>query len=136
MIHPGKRINTALHYLTQDDIDFITSQVPEILRTRLTMGEWVTRFEEEGARAAGSCFAVAANTCTSALEMTLRALGIGEGDEVIVPTQTFIATAFAVYHAGARPVFADIRAESHCLDPEDVERRITPRTKAVILVHL
>lgn len=131
-----KKINTAQHYFPQEDIDFITAQVPEILRTRLTMGEWVKRFEEEAVKATGARFAVAANSCTSALEMTVRALGIGEGDEVIVPTQTFIATAFAVYHAGAKPVFADIKAETHCLDPEDVERRITSRTRAVILVHL
>lgn len=136
MKKPKKIIQTARHYFPPEDVEFITAQVPNLLCSRLTMGDWVRRFEEESVKATGARFAVAANTCTSALEMTLRALGIGEGDEVIVPTQTFIATAFAVYHTGARPVFADIRAQTHCLDPEDVARRITPKTRAVILVHL
>lgn len=136
MTRTVRRINSARQYFPAEDVEFIAAQVPEILRTRLTMGEWVERFEEEGRRATGARFAVAANTCTSGLEMIVRSLNIGEGDEVIVPTQTFIATAYAVYHAGAKPVFADIREETHCLDPADVERRITPRTKAVIVVHL
>lgn len=131
-----KPMNSAQHFFPPEDIDFIASQVPDLLRKRLTMGDWVKNFESEVRKATRAEFAVAANTCTSALEMTIRALGIGAGDEVIVPTQTFIATAFAVHHAGARPIFADIRRLTHCLDPQDVERRITNRTRAVILVHM
>ncbi len=136
MIETRRKINSAQHYFAPEDIDYITAQVPEILRTRLTQGQRVKAFEAAARAAIGSRYAVAANTCTSALEMTMRALGIGPGDEVIVPPQTFIATAFAVVHSGATPIFADIRKETHCLDPEDVARRITPNTKAVILVHM
>ena len=81
-------------------------------------------------------FAVTATNGTTAIEMALRALGVVEGDEVIVPPYSFIATASAVVLVGAVPVFADIQPKSLCLDPDDVERKITPRTKAIIPVHV
>jgi dTDP-4-amino-4,6-dideoxygalactose transaminase len=74
-------------------------------------------------------------SCTHALELALMALGVGPGQEVIVPSFTFVSTANAVLRAGARPVLADIEERSLGLDPEDVERRITPRTKALLPVH-
>ena len=73
---------------------------------------------------------------TDALLLSLRALGIGSGDEVIIPAYTFFATAEAVLHAGARPVFVDIEPDTYCLDVKQVARRTTPQTKAVIPVHL
>jgi perosamine synthetase len=72
----------------------------------------------------------------AALHTALAAFGVGPGDEVIVPPLTFFSTVTSVVHAGAVPIFADIDSESFCLDPEDVKRRITPRTKAIIPVHL
>lgn len=102
---------------------------------RLMMGEYCRLFEKGFARYTGTRFAVALNSCTSAMEITLRYLSV-KGHEVIVPTNTFIATPNAVVYSGARPVFADIEAETFCLDPEDLKKRITHKTKAVILVHI
>src|SRR5205823_13600149 len=72
---------------------------------------------------------------TTALEIAFRALGVGPGDEVIVPAYTFIATATSVVFAGAKPVFADINPDNLCIDAADVARKVTPRTKAIVPVH-
>ncbi len=99
-------------------------------------GEQVERFESEFARYVGARYAVATGSGTGALELMLRALGIGPGDEVIVPAYTFFATAEAVSIVGARPVFADVHQQTCHLDASSVERYITPRTRAIIPVHL
>jgi dTDP-4-amino-4,6-dideoxygalactose transaminase len=78
---------------------------------------------------------LAVNSCTAALEMAMQIAGLGPGDEVIVPSFTFVSTANAVLRAGARPVFADIDPATWNLDPADVARRITPRTRAIVPVH-
>lgn len=75
------------------------------------------------------------NSCTAGLHVALVALGIGPGDEVIVPTMTFAATANVVEHVGARPVFVDVESDTLCIDPAKVEAAITPRTKAIMPVH-
>jgi dTDP-4-amino-4,6-dideoxygalactose transaminase len=95
----------------------------------------VRRFEEEVARQAGVGHALALNSGTSGLLVALLALGIGPGDEVIVPGFTFVASISAVVYARARPVLAEVD-ETFNLDPADVEARITPRTKAILLVHM
>jgi len=100
------------------------------------LGEEVSAFEAEFAEFCGVPYAVGVDSGTSALHLILRALGIGPGDEVILPANTFIATAEAVSLAGARPVVVDVDEETHLIDPELVERAITPRTRAVIAVHL
>lgn len=92
-------------------------------------------FEAEFARRIGSGHCLGLNSCTSALIVGLRGLGIGPGDEVIVPGYTFVATIASVIHVGATPVLAEID-ESLTIDPEDVRRKITPRTRAVIAVHM
>jgi dTDP-4-amino-4,6-dideoxygalactose transaminase len=92
-------------------------------------------FEEQAARYLGARHAVAVNSGTSALLVALEALGIGPGDEVIVPGYTFVASIGAIVHARAVPVLAEID-ESLNLDPADVARKVTPRTKAVMLVHM
>src|SRR5205807_2380363 len=79
--------------------------------------------------------AVAVSNCTTALHLTLAALGIGPWDEVICPSMSFIATANAIRHAGADPVFADVDPDTYNLDPAAVERAITPRTRAILVVH-
>src|SRR5580704_15352839 len=107
--------------------------VAETLRSGwLTMGPRTAAFEEAFAAQLGARHAVALSSCTAALHLAYLAAGVGPGDEVIVPSFTFAATANAVLYCGATPVFAEIVSrERPYLDPEDVERRITPRTKAV-----
>ncbi len=106
-------------------------------------GEWwsmggarVKRFEEEYAAYQDARFCTAVTCGTHALEVTLRALGIGAGDEVIVPPYTFVATVTSVLSVGAVPVFVDIDPNSYNLDPSRIEEAITPRTRAIIPVHI
>ncbi|RYG65893.1 DegT/DnrJ/EryC1/StrS family aminotransferase, partial [bacterium] len=101
--------------------------------------EWsgyITRFEREFAAYVGRKHAIATSSCTGSLHLSLLALGIGPGDEVVVPEITWVATANAVMYCGATPVFCDVDRETWCMDPVSLERCITPRTKAVIPVHL
>lgn len=102
---------------------------------RLSEGEQVRLFENECARKFGFPQALALNSGTAALHLALVTAGIGPGDEVIVPAQTFVATAISVLQTGATVVFADIQPGGPNIDPRDVARRITPRTKAIIVVH-
>lgn len=99
-------------------------------------GKAVRAFEEEFAAALGAATSVGVANATAGLHATLHALGIGPGDEVIVPAHTAIATAEAVTLTGAQVVFADIEPDTCTLDPDDVARRITPRTRAIVPVHL
>lgn len=99
-------------------------------------GKQVGLFEDAFASYIGAPFCVSCGNGTDALELILRALDIGPGDEVIVPALTWIATAEAVNNTGAEPVFADIKGSSFTIDPADIEAKITNRTKAVIAVHL
>ncbi len=101
----------------------------------LTNGPWTRRFEQAMAARHHTEHAVALANGTVALAAMLLAADIGPGDEIIVPSLTFIATATAVLHAGATPVFADVEPVTLTLDPDDVARRITPRTRGVIPVH-
>jgi len=102
----------------------------------LAQGPQVAAFEQEFAAVVAGRECVAVNSGTSALHMALIALGIGAGDEVIVPSFTFAATANSVALSGATPVFADIEPDSFCIAPDAVRAAITPRTKAVMPVHL
>jgi perosamine synthetase len=99
-------------------------------------GEFVNRFEKSFAAYIGTRHAATVSNGTVAIHLAMLALGIGEGDEVIVPTLTYISSANAVVYAGATPVFADSTMETWQLDPEDVKNKITPRTKAIMAVHL
>jgi len=102
----------------------------------LTLGPRTAEFERAFAEQLGARHAIAVSSCTAALHLAYLAAGVGPGDEVIVPSFTFVATAAAAVYCGARPVFAEIVSrERPSLDPQDVERRITPRTKAVCVVH-
>lgn len=101
----------------------------------LTDGPVAQRFEAAFAARHGTSHAVAFSSGTVALAAIHLGLGIGPGDEVIVPSITFISTATSVAHVGATPVFADIHPDTFNLDPADVERRITPRTRAIVAVH-
>jgi perosamine synthetase len=99
-------------------------------------GQYVGRFESEFADFCGVKYAVACCNGTAALHLALSALGVGPGDEVIVPTLTFVATANAVVQCGARPVFVDSEAETWNMDPTLIAAKITPRTKGIVVVHL
>lgn len=99
-------------------------------------GEEVRSFEEEFADYCGARYCVGVNSGTDALKFICMALDIKEGDEVILPVNTFIATALGVSSVGATPVFVDCEDEAYSIDPEKIEERITPRTKAIIAVHL
>lgn len=101
----------------------------------LCTGPKVHKFEEMFAEYKGSRYAMAVNSCTAAMHLSLLAIGIQPGDEVIVPTMTFTSTASVVVHAGGVPVFADCKKDTMNIDPEDIERKITSKTKAVIPVH-
>ena len=93
-------------------------------------------FEKKFAAWQGSKYAISVNSGTSALHVALTALGIGPGDEVIVPSYTFIATSFSVLQAGAIPRFADVNIEDHCISVQSAEKLVNKRTKAIIPVHL
>lgn len=100
----------------------------------VTQGPRVAEFEDRIARYCGAKYAIATTSATTALFLSLYALGISKGDEVIVPSFTFIATANVVVHAGAKPVFVDIDPKTYNLDPEKIKSVITPRTRAIIPV--
>jgi perosamine synthetase len=101
----------------------------------LTQGPRVAEFEQRVADYCGARHAVACSSCTAALHMALTTIGVGRGDEVILPALTFIATANAVVHCGATPVLADVDPRTGNLDPEAAEAAITPRTKAILVIH-
>ena len=101
-----------------------------------SLGKYIGEFERQFAEFCGTRHGIAVSNGTTALHLALAALGIGPGDEVIIPTFTFIATANAVHYTGATPVFADSEALTWNIDPQDIARRITPRTRAIIPVHI
>jgi len=111
----------------------------EVLESRnwwRTPGTRTLQFEREFAAYHGAKHGIAITNGTAALEVTLTALGVGSGDEVIVPDFTFVATASAVLFTGALPVLVDVTADTYCLDPDLVEAAITERTKVIIVVHM
>jgi dTDP-4-amino-4,6-dideoxygalactose transaminase len=113
------------------------SQLLEVLHSgKWWYGEKVRQFEREFAVFQGAAYGVTCTNGTTAIEMALRALGVVPGDEVIVPPYSFIATASAVATIGAIPVFADIDPTTLCIDPDDVTRKISARTRAIMPVHV
>ena len=115
--------------------DEIAEVVDTIRSGWLTTGPKTRRFEEQFRDYVGSKFAVAVSSCTAGLHLMLMAAGIGEGDEVITTPLTFCATVNVILHQRAKPVLADICLDDYNIDPEQVERKITPRTKAILAVH-
>jgi perosamine synthetase len=127
------QIPVARPVIGQDEI----AAVSDVLASgMLAQGERVAEFEGKFAGYCGTTHAVATNNGTAALHAALLAAGIGYGDEVIVPAFSFIATATAVSMCGARPVFADVDERTFTISPDQVAERVTPKTKAVIGVHL
>ena len=99
-------------------------------------GAFVARFEEAFAQYVSARFAIATHSGTAALHLAVAALGLGAGDEVIVPALTYVATASVVTYVGATPVFVDVDANTGTIDPQHLAKQITPRTKAIMVVHL
>ena len=98
--------------------------------------KYLDKFENEFSNYIGSKFAISTSSCTGALYLSLLACGIGEGDEVIVPELTWVATASAIKYVGATPVFADVDLETWCIDTNDLQNILTENTKAIMPVHL
>ena len=118
--------------ITEED----ETAVLEVLRRRAMSGTDVTmHFEQEYAAWQGSAHALGHSSGTAALQAAMHACGVGVGDEIICPSITYWASCLPAYSLGATVVFAEIHPESLCLDPADLERRITPRTKAIVVVH-
>jgi perosamine synthetase len=118
-------------WVDEDDIEAVV----EVLRSDwLTTGPRVADFESAIAGATGAAEAVVVSSGTAALHLAMAALGIGPGDEVIVPAMTFAASANCVVHCGGLPVFADVDPGTLLLDPADAARRVTPRTRAIVAV--
>jgi len=127
------RIPLAAPEVTDADIE----EVVRVLRSgRLSLGPRLAAFEGACAAYLGVEDAVAVNSGTSGLHLCLLALGIGEGDEVVTPSFSFAASATCLLQVGAVPVFTDIDPDTLCLDPERIEEAITPRTRAILVVHV
>ena len=101
----------------------------------VTQGPKVAEFERAVADYCGATHAVAVSNCTTALSLALLVAGVGPGDEVICPSMSFIATCNSIRYTGARPIFAEVNPQTYNLDPDAAEAVITPRTKAILLVH-
>ena len=118
--------------ITQAEID----EVVDTLRSGwIAKGPRTLKFEKEFAEYLGAKHAIAVNSCTAALHISLLTQNIGPGDEVITTPMTFASTASTILHCGAKPVFADIDYRTGCIDPEEIAKKITPHTKAIVPVH-
>lgn len=122
------------------DLDFGTEEKDAVLKVLengwLAMGEVTQEFEQEFATMTGVSHAIAVTNGTASLHLACAALGLGPGDEVIVPSLTFVATANAILYTGATPVFADITSATNLnISPASIEERITPRTRAIMVMH-
>src|SRR5258706_13595143 len=120
--------------ITEKEIAYVTDAVKSGWVSSL--GKYLELFEESFARYCGVKHALTVNNGTTGLHLALEALGIGPEHEVIIPDLTFVATANAVAYTGAKPVLVDIDANTLCISPEAIRRAITPRTKAIMPVHL
>lgn len=129
-----KFIPISIPSITDLELEYVTDAVKSSWISSL--GKYIDEFESSFASFCDAKFAVAVSNGTVAIHLALVCLGIKEGDEVIVPDLSFVATANAVLHAGATPVFADIDPFNLCIDPIDVKKKITNKTKAIMPVHL
>lgn len=128
--------DTFIPYNLPDITDAEINEVVDTLRSGwLAKGPKTIEFEKRFADYLGAKHAVAVNSCTAALHVSLLSQDIGPGDEVITTPMTFASTASTIIHTGATPVFADIDYRTGCIDPDEIEKKITPKTKAIVPVH-
>lgn len=132
MLALKRRIPVADPRITREDVRAVAEAVEN---KRLSQGEYVDRFEKEFARHLGRKHALATMNGTAALHLAVMALDVNPGDEVIVPSFTFIATSNCVLYVGAKPVFADIDPNTYNIEPEAIEKLTSSKTKAIIPVH-
>lgn len=133
---PERKIPAARIQFLPEDRAWIAARIQEVLESgQLTLGKYGQQFESGFSSFCGSKHAVAVNSGTSAIEITLRALGV-EGRDVIVPTNTFFATAAAVVHAGGNPILVDMDATSFGVAPETIQAALTPNTAGIVVVHI
>ncbi|MDP4260892.1 MAG: DegT/DnrJ/EryC1/StrS family aminotransferase [Bacteroidota bacterium] len=125
-------IPIAKPYLTAEEAQ---AAYDTILTGWITQGPRVAEFEEKFAAYTGAKYAVAVSNCTTALHLAMIVAGIGKDDEVICPSMSYVATANSIKYAGAKPVFAEVNPKTYNLDVADTERKITSKTKAILLVH-
>jgi dTDP-4-amino-4,6-dideoxygalactose transaminase len=125
-------IPIAKPYLTKKEAK---AAYDTILTGWITQGPRVAEFEQKFAAYTGAKYAVAVSNCTTALHLAMIVSGVGPGDEVICPSMSYIATANSIKYTGAKPVFAEINPANYNLDVNDTEKKITPKTKAILLVH-
>jgi len=132
---PNHPLTTAFPYFPPEEQEWLTNELREIMNGQLAMGPRVARFEKEFAAYCDAPYGIVFPSCTSSMEAALNALGVGPGDEVLVPVETFIATGMVVSLVGARPVFTEISATTFSMDFDDAWSRVTDRTKGAIVVH-
>jgi len=125
-----------IQVFTPDVGDEEIEAVAEVIRSKwIGLGPKTKQFEDEFSEFIGCSHSIGVNSCTAALDLALRLLGIGPGDEVLVPTMTFVSTAHAVAYNGAKPIFVDCYPATLNMDIDDIARKINENTKAVIAVH-
>src|SRR6185503_16518682 len=132
---PNHPLTTAFPYFPPEEQQWLAGELSEILNGMLAMGPRTAQFEKDFAAYCGQPYGIAFPSCTSSMEAALLALGVGAGDEVLVPVETFIATGMVVSLVGARPVFTEISPATFSMDFEDASSRITDRTRGAIVVH-
>lgn len=125
-------ISIAKPYLIEEDAK---AAYDTILTGWITQGPRVAEFENKFTEYTGAKYAVAVSNCTTALHLSMIVAGIGKGDEVICPSMSYIATANSIRYVGAQPIFAEVDPLTYNIDPDDVEKRITSKTKAILIVH-
>lgn len=127
-------ILTAGPSITDKEIAYVTDAITNGHGEH--WGDYIKKFEKKFAEYVGVKHAMATSSCTGAMHMALIALGIGKGDEVIIPDLTWIATASTICYTGATPIFADVLPDTWCINPDDILKRLTLNTKAIMPVHL
>ena len=132
-----RKVQLRKPYFPEDLQDKVLEDIRDVMVSgRLTLGPRLKEFEESFASKIGSRHAVGVTSATAGLHLSMIALGIGRGDEVVVPAKTFVATANAAVYCGARPSFCDVRADTMNMDSESLRKAVANRTKAVIPVHI
>ncbi len=133
-MRPDKMILTAGPSISQKEIDYVMDAVKN--GWNFNFSDYVEKFEDALSKYTGAKYALGTTNGTSGLHLSMRLFGVGPGDEVILPDMTYVACANVIEYMGAVPVFADIDSDTWCIDPEDIERKITKRTKAVMPVWM